>query len=173
MSFFSNFVFNDLQFTSIMKKRILPAIVLAVSTAACSLNKSDGAAEQAYSAHNPTTATDILGRWYIDNIALNDSTYLQLSQQETTARQYIAFNDSSFFIKTNCNSISGSFIIDGNSISLGEGAMTEMACDDMTAEDALRILLPDVASFHVDGDSILRLVCRDHAKYIELRKVEE
>lgn len=52
----------------------------------------------------------------------------------------------------------------------GDGVMTEMACDDMQTEDALRRILPDIAAIDVENDSIVRLNCRNHSGYIILRK---
>ena len=48
--------------------------------------------------------------------------------------------------------------------------MTEMACDDMSVEDALRRILPNVATVYIQNDSIARLDSRNPSEYIVLRK---
>ena len=48
--------------------------------------------------------------------------------------------------------------------------MTEMAYDDMSVEEALRRILPNIASIHIENDSIARLDSRNHSEYIVLRK---
>ncbi len=74
------------------------------------------------------------------------------------------------FIRTNCNSISRTYTVKGDSIILGDGAMTEMACDNMAVEDALRRILPNVATVYIQNDSIARLDSRNPSEYIVLRK---
>ncbi|WP_289833357.1 META domain-containing protein, partial [uncultured Muribaculum sp.] len=76
------------------------------------------------------------------------------------------FEDSTYFIKTNCNTISGTYTIKGDSIILGDGAMTEMACDNMAVEDALRRILPNIATVYIQNDSIARLDSRNPSEYI-------
>lgn len=53
---------------------------------------------------------------------------------------------------------------------LGDGAMTEMACDNMHTEDALRRILPDIATIDAENDSIVRLNCKNHSSYLILKK---
>ena len=71
---------------------------------------------------------------------------------------------------TNCNSISGEYVLRGDSISLGDGAMTEIACDNMAVEDALRKILPEIATVDMENDSVVRLNCGSTAGYIVLSK---
>lgn len=113
---------------------------------------------------------DIKGQWYIENIFFNDSDYVRPAEILPDSRQYVQFTDSTYSIMTNCNSISGYYTISGDSITLSDGAMTEMACDDMQTEDALRRILPDIAAIDMENDSIVRLNCRNHSGYIILRK---
>lgn len=84
--------------------------------------------------------------------------------------QYIVFEDSTYFIMTNCNSISGTYLVKGDSITLGDGAMTEMACDNMATEDALRRILPAISTIDVQNDSVVRLNGSTPAECILLRK---
>jgi len=51
--------------------------------------------------------------------------------------------------------------------------MTEMACDNMAVEDALRRILPNIATVCIQNDSITRLDSRNPSEYIVLRKATE
>lgn len=73
---------------------------------------------------------------------------------------------------TNCNSLSGSYTVKGDTITLGDGAMTEMACDDMRTEDALRRILPHISTVDVQNDSVVRLNGSTPAECILLRKAK-
>ena len=87
-------------------------------------------------------------------------------------KQYIVFEDSTYFIMTNCNSFNGSYTVKGDSIKLSDGAMTEMACDDMRTEDALRRVLPHISTIELQNDSVVRLSGMAPAEYILLRKAK-
>ena len=111
-------------------------------------------------------------QWYLDSIVFSDSDYVRVRPDErlSSIHQYVVFEDSTYFIRTNCNSISGTYTIKGDSITLGDGAMTEMACDDMAVEEALRRILPNIATVYIQNDSIARLDSRNPSEYIVLRK---
>jgi len=47
---------------------------------------------------------------------------------------------------------------------------TEMACDNMAVEDALRRILPNIAMVYIQNDSIARLDSRNPSEYIVLCK---
>lgn len=113
---------------------------------------------------------DMTGQWFIENIVFNDSTYVRPAEEVPGSRQYITFEDNSFSIITNCNAISGSYSLKGDSIKFGDGAFTEIACDNMATEDALRKILPDISTVDVNNDSIVRLNCIDASSYIVLHK---
>ncbi|HQJ89139.1 MAG TPA: META domain-containing protein, partial [Paludibacteraceae bacterium] len=68
---------------------------------------------------------------------------------------------------------SGPYTITGDSITFGDGAMTEMACDDMAVEDALRRILPDISTIDLQNDSVVRLNGATPAECILLRKATE
>lgn len=139
--------------------------------ASCTGNKgSDGSDSAKVDASAAVAQIDLKGQWFIENIFFNDSDYVRPAEILPDSRQYVQFTDSTYSIMTNCNSISGYYTISGDSITLSDGAMTEMACDDMQTEDALRRILPDIAAIDMENDSIVRLNCRNHSGYIILRK---
>ena len=73
---------------------------------------------------------------------------------------------------TNCNSFNGSYTVKGDSIKLSDGAVTEMACDDMKTEDALRRILPHISRIDVHYNSGVRLIGSAPSEYILLRKAK-
>lgn len=113
---------------------------------------------------------DLTGQWYIENIVFNDSTNVRPSEEVPGSKQYISFDNGTYSVMTNCNAISGPYRLEGDSILFGDGAMTEMACDNMATEDALRIILPFISTVDVTNDSIVRLNCTESSAYIILRK---
>lgn len=116
---------------------------------------------------------DMQGQWYIENIVFNDSTYVRPSEEVPGSRQYITFDAESYFVQTNCNTMCGTYEIKGDTLTLGDGAMTEMACDNMATEDALRQIIMQAATVDVENDSITRLNFNESGAYIILRKATE
>lgn len=116
---------------------------------------------------------DISGRWNIERIALGDSVAVLPAVEEPGVSQYISFENGEYFIKTNCNSLSGSYTVSGDSISMTDGAMTEMACDNMATEDALCRILPHIVAVRAEGDSAIMLCGANPSDCIVLRKAAE
>lgn len=155
-----------------MKKSILFSVTIAVMATACS--SGNGESHETDVAQYNAVSADIRGQWYLENIVLSDSAYVRPSEEVPGVRQYITFNDdSTFYIQTNCNSISGGYEQNGDSIILGAGIMTEMACDNMATEDALRKILPDIVTLDVQNDSVMRLNTTVPSEYIVLKKATE
>ena len=160
-----------------MKLQIKPVLAAAVMTAviatACSGKKENNTAITDQNTQNVVTDANIRGQWYIENIVFSDSDYVRPDETLSSIHQYIVFEDSTYFIQTNCNTISGAYAVKGDSITIGDGAMTEMACDDMAVEDALRRILPDISTIDVQNDSVVRLNGATPAECILLRKATE
>lgn len=152
---------------------VIAGVVLLMATVAgCSGNKGAKTDKVADAAQMETVNADIRGQWYIENIVFSDSDYVCPDETSSSMKPYIVFEDSTYFIITNCNSISGSYTVKGDSIKLGDGAMTEMACDDMRTEDALRRILPHISTIDVQYNSGVRLIGSAQAEYILLRKTK-
>lgn len=148
---------------------IVVAAFLMAMAAGCSGKKEANSNNKA----QPEIANaDIRGQWYIENIVFNDSDYVRPDETSSSMKPYIVFEDSTYFIMTNCNSISGSYTVQGNSIKLSDGAMTEMACDDMKTVDALRRILPHISTIDVHYNSGVRLVGSAPAECILLRNAK-
>ena len=154
------------------RKSILSAATaLTILTASCGGNKENK--ETVDNQQKETVANvDVHGQWYLDSIVFSDSDYVRPSEEVPGVLQYIVFEDSTYFIQTNCNTFSGSYTVVGDSITLGDGMMTEMACDNMATEDAIRRILPNIATVYIQNDSIARLDSRNPSEYIVLRKAQ-
>lgn len=154
-----------------MKISFIPAMALTLLSIACSGNgqKTNNASDNKLQ----TADADIRGQWYIENIVFNDSVYVRPSEEVPDVRQYIIFEDSTYSIMTNCNAMSGLYTLKGDSIKFGDGAMTELACDNMATEEALRKILPHINTVDVENDSIARLNSDTSSEYIVLRKATE
>ena len=153
------------------KSVLSAATALTILTASCGGNRENK--EAADNLQKETVANvDMRGQWYLDSIVFSDSDYVRVRPDErlSSIHQYIVFKDNTYFIKTNCNTISGSYTIKGDSIIFGDGVMTEMACDDMSVEDALRRILPNIATVYIQNDSIARLDSHNPSEYVVLRK---
>jgi len=151
----------------------IAGVALLVATATgCTGNKEAKADKLDNNAKTEVANADIRGQWYIENIVFSDSDYVRPDETSSSMNQYIVFEDSTYFIMTNCNSFNGSYTVKGDSIKLGDGAMTEMACDDMKTEDALRRILPHISTIDVQNDSVVRLNGLAPAECILLRKAK-
>lgn len=151
---------------------LMGATLLMATATGCSCNKEAKAVNADNAVQTEVANADIRGQWYIENIVFSDSDYVRPDETSSSMKQYIVFKDSTYFIMTNCNSLSGSYTVKGDTITLGGGAMTEMACDDMRTEDALRRILPHISTVDVQNDSVVRLNGSTPAECILLRKAK-
>jgi len=158
-----------------MKAKFVIGFLAAAAMASCSGNKNASAGDSALTASEQTAKDTISlkGQWYIENIVFSDSVYVRPSEQTPDVKQYFTFDDGSFSIQTNCNTIQGEYKISGDSIFFPMTLMTEMACDNMATEDALRKILPDISTIDVQNDSVVRLNGKTPAECILLVKAQE
>lgn len=149
----------------------MKSLLFSVCAAAVLLVGCTSSPKKVAEADDVETVNPVEGRWSIDRVQLSDSAVLVIDTA-VMAEQFVEFNaDSTYVVLTNCNSISGAYALNGDSITLADGAMTEMACDDMRAEDMLRVILPQISAYAVDGDS-LRLSAAGQMARIELHRAE-
>ena len=150
------------------------ACLLLISTLAACTGNTKPANENSATVNNTADSSDINlnGQWFIENISLNDSVKITPTEEVPERSQYFIFADSTYSIMTNCNSFNGSIAIKGDSIMFGDGMMTEMACDNMATEDALRKILPSVVRMDMENDSIVRLCTDTPSQYIMLHKAK-
>ena len=149
-------------------------LLSAALMASCTTGSKEPQADATAEVEEQTVANvDLRGQWYLENIVLDDSTSVRPAELTPDVRQYVTFEDSTFFIQTNCNSIQGEYKIVGDSISFPNTLMTEMACDNMATEDAIRKILPEIVTVDVQNDSVVRLCGRVPAECIMLVKAAE
>lgn len=146
---------------------LLAIALMAAAFTGCSGHKNATGSEQP----EATANVDIKGQWGIESIVFSDSDYVRPEEEVPGSNQRINFTDSTYSILTNCNAITGTYSLRGDSITIHPGAMTEVACDNMATEDALCRILPDIAVVYMQNDSTVRLDCRNPSAYILLRKV--
>ena len=155
------------------KSLLSVATALTILTASCGGNKENKEATD--NQQQDTVANvDMRGQWYLESIVFSDSEYVRVRPdiRLSSIHQYIVFEDSTYFIQTDCNTFSGSYTVIGDSITLADGVMTEKACDNMAVEDALRRILPNIATVYIQNDSTARLDSRNPSEYIVLRKAQ-
>ena len=140
-----------------MKPSLL-SIPLCMLLAACS-------GKQAQNSEN----TDICALWRIDTIAVNDTTVFSPEALPTV----LFDNSGAYVIQTNCNTIAGAFTINGDSLRIDGGMRTEMACDDMRAEDLIVAVLPEINLVETTGEHSLRLSTDNPDCYLILSKAAE
>ena len=154
-----------------MKKSLfIVAIATLISLSACNGtgNKiGNGAALDSDS----TEMLSVRGVWNIENIVVNDTLSVNPAKINPGAKQSFIFDvDGVVGIKTNCNSLGGSYAVNGDSIRFENMFCTEMACEDMDVEEMLKQVLPNVVTFDFVNDSTLRLNTAVEASYIVLIK---
>ncbi|MDE6197918.1 MAG: META domain-containing protein [Muribaculaceae bacterium] len=143
--------------------------VAAILMASCAGNQQTAAT--ADEAAEKTVC--VKGQWNLENIVVNDTLSVRPAEVDPEASQYITFEDSTYFVQTNCNTIFGSYSVKGDSIFIGDGGMTRMACPDMSTEDALVAILSSIATVSVENDSTIRLNGSSDARYILLTKAQD
>jgi hypothetical protein len=148
------------------------AVLLVLISFGCSGSKESKTVKVDIETNTEVANPDIRGQWHIENIVFSDSDYVRPDETLSSMKQYIVFEDSTFFIMTNCNSLNGTYAVKGDSIMFGDGVMTEMACDDMRTEDALRRILPRISTLDVQNDSVVRLNGSAPSECILLRKAK-
>ena len=118
----------------------------------------------------PVALTDITGQWYIEKIVFNGSDSVRPCDEVPGVYQYVVFSDSTYSIITNCNALSGSYSVKGDSVVIRSFMMTELCCDNMATENALRRIFPNTFTVDVENDSVVRLNSVKPLGYIVLRK---
>ena len=157
-------------------KKILGIALFAIVLTSCggkSSHGTDSIKEESKVEMQQTTSLNILGQWYIENIVFSDTDYVCPEEQVSGSRQYILFEDSTYSVMTNCNHGSGGYSLNGDDIEFGDGAWTEMACDNMATEDAIKKILPTLSKVELENDSVMRINSNESSQYLILRKATE
>ena len=103
-------------------------------------------------------SVNLLGQWYIENIFFSDSAYVRPSEEVPGSRMYVLFEaDCCYSVMTNCNHGAGHYKRSGNTITFDDAVSTELACDNMKTEEAMRKILPLLRTVEVENDSVMRI----------------
>ncbi len=110
-------------------------------------------------------------RWLIERIVYADNEAVRPADYGVTINQNITFYaDGTFRINTNCNSFDGNYALKGDTLTLSDASWTELACDHMETEEALREVLPHVNRIDYTSDSTACIQTSNYGKRIELRR---
>lgn len=102
--------------------------------------------------------TALVGTWLIESVVINDTVSVHPAEVDGGAPHFIEFDDEGLYrISTGCNTISGSYSLNGANLRMGEGVASQLECENMQVEDFLRQVLPDIKSVDFVGDSVARL----------------
>ncbi len=125
-----------------MKKYAVFAAGMAILMASCGSTKPQD--------------INLVGEWSIR--AYNPAEVSSYNLVETDGDYRFEFDkDGNFYCGTDCNSISGSYVASGDSLSFGGLMSTLMACHKMDMEDAMTQALPKVRTIELSEDSILSM----------------
>lgn len=141
-----------------MKTILVSCMSIAAFACSCgNSNQAQSSGQTPADTTETTAAISIDGRWNIDNVVVNDSLSVRPSEETPEKASLITFDGGNYSITTNCNSIQGSYTLNGDSIALNPGLCTEMACDNMSIEDMIKQVLPEISTVDLVNDSTLRL----------------
>lgn len=129
----------------------------ALAAAGMILGSCTGKTSKELIEESPTKDFSIVGQWRMENIAVNDSDYVRPAVVTPDEEQYVVFTDSTYSFHTNCNTIFGYYTLSGDSLKFDDGGMTRMACPNMESEQILIRVIPDIQTYEVQNDSVVRL----------------
>ncbi|MBO4978618.1 MAG: META domain-containing protein [Muribaculaceae bacterium] len=151
-----------------MKKLAIAAVAL-LAMSACSKSNTTETTVPA-EAETPCTQAccPFAGEWAVTAVAIAGTDTVNTDPATT---RIVFGTDSTFHVSTNCNSIEGNWVAScPDSITVNPLLRTEMACDDMSAEEAIIAALPLLTNFTAT-DTTLTLTAADPASFVTLVKV--
>ncbi len=155
-----------------MKKIFIPILTIAALGIASCGNKTTTETAVAEASVETTcggaNCSALEGEWSLTAIAVADSTTYTPDENEGTTVTFLC--DSTVSFNTNCNTVGGQYLVNGDSITLGYLFSTKMACPDMRAEELLSAVLPQVKTYSICGDSVATLKTDNENTYISLSR---
>ncbi|MDE6301533.1 MAG: META domain-containing protein [Muribaculaceae bacterium] len=155
--------------------KVLNFLLIALLAVSCSGNKEQSREEAKMDDMAPEAVVnaDVFGQWYIKNIFFSDSAYVRPADEVPGSRMYVLFEeDGAYSVMTNCNHGAGLCQLSGNAISFEDAAWTELACDNMKTEEAMRKILPMLRTVEIENDSVMRINSETGAYLILIRATE-
>ncbi|GFI13103.1 MULTISPECIES: META domain-containing protein [Bacteroidales] len=127
---------------------MLALTLLIVSCGQRTVKDSDGSSME--SDLTQIVSGSIYGCWQLEKYNPVEYSSMFLAKVKSDKSCQLQFLDTgTFSCKTDCNSISGDFAVDDSLLSFQNMAWTEMACDDMTIEIDMKIILPRIKKYTV------------------------
>lgn len=148
-----------------MKATGIILIGLAALMASCSTGKESKTDDNA-----AAEKASLAGQYTLANISLGDTLSITPVATDEGTPQTVTFTDSTYHFATNCNMIQGDYTLAGDKISFGMGMSTRMACPDMSAEDALSQILPQLSRVTSPNDTTVVITTADNSSSITLTK---
>ena len=148
----------NIQFLTIMKKINIAfiAIMSLIFAIGCSSGKNN----------------DLVGRWRVVTYTDPFKSTMEATKVSLNESYTLQFHDTGIFsLTTDCNTISGEFATDGQSLRFNNLSATELACEKEIAERSMKSQLPMVESYNFPNDTTLCLLGRQRNILVELVKV--
>ena len=149
-------------------KAIIPAaFAIVLMSAACTANKAGTTAEE------NNAGASLAGTYDIVTVALNDTALVNaVDIDDAYGPIRMVFTDTTYSAKTNCNTIFGEYTRTGGKVTLKDGGMTQMACPDVTMEQLMVTVLPQITDVEFVSDTLVNLTSANSPARITLRPVK-
>ncbi|MEJ7740756.1 MAG: META domain-containing protein [Chitinophagaceae bacterium] len=113
-----------------------------------------------------TNSAGLHGKWVFVSSTEKDLGIIHENNLPNLVFDYV---EKSVSGSTGCNTIKGSFNVEGDQLTFGPMISTKKACTDMQVENHINQLLTTVTSYKVDSNKLF-LYSADKAKYLVYRK---
>ena len=105
------------------------------------------------------SSNPLVGRWNVVTYADPFKATMGLTEVATDRTYTLQFDENgTFWFTTDCNTVSGEYSVDVQSLQFGNLSATELACDREIVERCVKSELPMVVSFDTPDDSTLCLL---------------
>ncbi len=116
--------------------------------------------------------SDLVGRWSVKTYTDPFKATMGATKVSPNESYTLQFHDTGIFsLTTDCNTISGEYSTDGQSLRFNNLSATELACEKEIVERSLKSQLPMVESYNFPNDTTLCLVGREGNVVVKLVKV--
>lgn len=113
-----------------------------------------------------------VGRWRVETYTDPSKATMGPTEVSSDESYILHFHDTGIFLlTTDCNTISGEYSTDGQSLRFNNLSATELACEKENVERSLKSQLPMVESYNLPNDTTLCLVGREGNVVVKLVKV--
>ena len=115
----------------------------------------------------------LVGRWRVEAYANPFKATMEETQVSPDESYTLRLHDTGIFsLTTDCNTISGEYSIDGQSLRFNNLSATELACEKEIVERSFKSQLPMVKSYNFPNDTSLCLLGREDNVLVKLVKIK-